>query len=128
MIVVDASVIAPALTGIDLGTQVWDRIGDEVVVAPHILDLEVASVLRKSVRAGVLAAPTVRQALTDLAVFDIERYPHTPLLPRVWELHHNFTPYDACYVALAEHLDAVLFTADARLARAPGLRCDVDVM
>jgi hypothetical protein len=37
-------------------------------------------------------------------------------------------PYDASYVALAEALDAVLLTADRRLAKAVGVLCEVDIL
>lgn len=77
---------------------------------------------------GTLAVDRADQAVADLADLGIQRYPHGALMPRIWELRHNLTPYDAAYVALAEALDAPLLTADARLANAPGLRCAVEVM
>jgi predicted nucleic acid-binding protein len=55
------------------------------------------------------------------------RYPHAPLVPRIWELKENLTAYDAAYVALAEALDAPLVTMDERLARAPGIRAAVEL-
>jgi predicted nucleic acid-binding protein len=67
-------------------------------------------------------------ALTDLMSADITLHDPTPLLPRAWGLRDNLTPYDAVYVALAEVLEATLVTTDARLARAPGLRAEVDVV
>ncbi len=67
-------------------------------------------------------------AVTDLAALSLDRMPHRPLLARCWELRDNLTPYDASYVALAERLGVTLVTADARLARAPGIRCDVEVL
>jgi len=66
--------------------------------------------------------------VSDLADVGIRRYPHRALLPRIWELRHNVTPYDAAYVALAEVLDAPLLTADARLADASGIRCAVELL
>jgi predicted nucleic acid-binding protein len=56
------------------------------------------------------------------------RHSHISVLPRVWSLRDNLTSYDACYVALAERLGAVLVTADGRLARAPGTRCAVELL
>ena len=47
--------------------------------------------------------------------------------PSAWELHTNLSAYDALYVALAERLGATLLTADSRAARAPGLRCSVEL-
>jgi predicted nucleic acid-binding protein len=92
------------------------------------LDLEVASALRRLLRAGVIDEDRAKQALADLVVHPLERYPHVALLPRIWELRHNLTAHDAAYGALAEALGAVLVTADARLAGAPGLRCAVELL
>ena len=67
-------------------------------------------------------------ALADLADLPLRRAPHLPLLACCWELRHNLTPYDAAYVALAEALDIALVTADARLSRASGVQCAVEVL
>jgi len=56
------------------------------------------------------------------------RYPVFSLVDRVWELRHNLSSYDASSIALAELLDCNLLTADARLGRAPGIRCPVTVV
>jgi predicted nucleic acid-binding protein len=56
------------------------------------------------------------------------RLPTGPTMIRAFELRANVTPYDAAYVALAESLGYTLVTADARLARSPGVRCRVDVL
>lgn len=53
---------------------------------------------------------------------------HQLLLDRAWELRANVRGWDAMYVALAELLDATLLTTDARLARAVGPRCRIDVL
>ena len=70
----------------------------------------------------------VEAAVEDLLDFELDVYPTGPLLRRVWELHDNLTSYDACYVALAEALDCALLTADARLSRASGPICEVEVV
>ena len=75
-----------------------------------------------------LSARRASEALGDLADLPAERYGHRPLLGRVWELRHNLQAYDAAYVALAEALGAVLVTADRRLARCPGLTCQLEVV
>lgn len=46
----------------------------------------------------------------------------------MWELRENVSAYDASYVALAEAMDAALITSDRRLASAPGLRCEVELI
>ena len=122
MIVLDASAVVELLLGSPRGATVRARIErpDESLHAPHLLDVEVASVLRRYQLSGDLTADDGREALTDLAGLDIARYPHDPLLPRVWELRTAVTAYDAVYLALAEILEAPLLTLDRRLARARG--------
>ena len=93
--------------------------------APGLIDLEVVSMIRRWLANGQIGVSQADQAIVDLAVHPIERYPHVALLPRVWELQHNLTPYDATYVALAEALGAPLLTANGRLARAPGVQCAI---
>lgn len=129
MIVVDASVLAPALAddGAD-GDRVRERLRGEQLTAPELIDLEVVSTLRRAARAGRLDDRRSGQALADLAALPLRRVPHLPLLSRVWELRDNLTAYDAAYLALAEALDALLLTADGPLGRAPEVRCEVEVL
>ena len=129
MIVVDASVIVAALAddGAD-GHQARSRIRGERLVAPHVIDLEVASGWRRLVAAGDLVPRRAALALADLQALGIKRMPHGPLLDRCWELRDNVTVYDAAYIALAELLEVALLTADARLAAAPGARCAFEVL
>jgi predicted nucleic acid-binding protein len=87
---------------------------------PHLLDIEVAQVIRRYAPNGEIDSERGRAALADLADFSISRYPHDFLLPRVWDLRNSLTAYDAVYVALAEALDAPLLTRDKRLATARG--------
>ena len=129
MIVVDASVIAPALADDDAdGDRARERLQGERLVAPELLDLELVAVIRKALFAGVLDERRAAIALADLADLDLERVSHRPLLVRMWELHRNITPYDAAYVALAETIEATLVTADRRLAQAPGPRCQIEYL
>ena len=129
MIVVDASVLATALgdDGPD-GRRVRVRLAGERIAAPEIIDLEVASVYRRLNRVGRFDDERAAQALADLADLRLTRVPHRTLIPRCWELRHNVTVYDAAYIALAEILQSVLLTADARLANAPGSRCTFEVI
>jgi predicted nucleic acid-binding protein len=126
VIVIDASVLAPALAddGPD-GDLARERLGGQRLAAPSIIDLEVTSVLRRAHRAGQLDERRALQALADLAALPLRRAPHLPLLGRIFELRENLTVYDAAHVALAEALDTTLLTGDERLARSPGPRCTV---
>ena len=129
MIAVDASAILEVLLRSDRGSRIEDRLlarGDSLH-APHLLDVEVAQVLRRYAVAGNITSERGLQALTDLVDFPIHRSPHDALLPRIWELRHNVTAYDAAYLALAEALAAPLVTCDGRLASAPGHAASVEV-
>lgn len=101
---------------------------DVTVHAPSLLGVEVAAALRGLVLGRHTTPERASIALTDLVSADVTSHDPTPLLARAWELRSNLTPYDAVYVALAEVLDATLVTADARIARAPGLRARIDVV
>jgi len=101
---------------------------DQSLHAPHLIDVEVAQTLRRYVTTGQLASMRGREALEDLGELPLRRYPHAPLLPRVWELRSNLTAYDATYIALAEEIGAPLLTADRRLASAPGNRARIEVL
>ena len=130
MIVLDASSAVEFLGGSRLGAAVAARIRgpSESLHAPHLLDLEVAQAYRRAVSAGVVSSARARRALENLALLDLIRYPHDRLLPRVWELRHNFTAYDASYVALAEALDCPLLTCDDKLRRAVGTTASVELV
>lgn len=95
--------------------------------APHLIDAEVLSAIQARHRVGALDATAAGQAVDDLRSWPGERWPHRPLLERAWELRDDVRGYDALYVTLAEGLDATLLTLDARLSRAAGPRCRVEV-
>lgn len=129
MIAVDASALVEVLLRTQRGERIEERLlaRGESLHAPHLLDVEVAQVLRRYARAGELTARRGLEALADLADFPLLRYPHEWLLPRIWELKHSVTAYDAAYLALAETLVAPLVTCDGRLAKAPGHSAKVEV-
>lgn len=126
--VIDASVLVVFYAADDRRhSLVADRlkVGD-ALFAPAHLDAELLSALRGMARGNRRLDQAVPNVIAHLAGFPIRRMPLPPLLERMWELRHNITAYDAAYVALAERLDAVLMTCDARLATAIGPRCTFD--
>lgn len=112
--------------GVALEARLFDT--RQSLHAPHLVDVEVAQVLRRYAHAGEADAARCAAALDDLAGLPLTRYPHGVLMPRVWELRDNLSAYDAVYVALAEALDAPLITRDQRLANAPGHRARVELV
>jgi predicted nucleic acid-binding protein len=125
MIVVDASAVIEALLRTPAAAAVDARLFEpgETLLAPHLLDVEVAQVIRHYVAIGDIDANRGREALDDFADLRLRRYPHDWLLPRIWELRHDLTAYDAVYVALA----APLLTRDSGLAAAAGLRAKIEL-
>jgi predicted nucleic acid-binding protein len=122
MIVLDASAAVDWLLQTSAGQSIEKRIysRNETLHAPHLLDLEVTQVLRRLVQQGVVPAHRANEAIRDLLDLRITRYPHVVLMPRIWQLRHNFSAYDAAYVVLAEKLRAALVTRDGRLASSSG--------
>ena len=129
MIVLDASATVEWLLQTSAGLQIEQRVysRNESLHAPHLLDVEVAHVLRRFVAAGRISTIRGDEALHDLFALRISRYPHDVFLTRIWQLRHNLSAYDACYVSLAEDLRAPLVTRDARLSTAPGHQATIEV-
>jgi predicted nucleic acid-binding protein len=128
VIVLDASALLEVLLRTPAGEDVERRIfpSRQTLHAPHLLDIEVAQVIRRYTADGEITGERGRTVLVDLADFPVRRYPHDFILPRIWELRHNLTAYDAAYVALAEVLEAPLLTRDRRLAAAAGHRAQIE--
>ena len=128
MLVTDAGAWVRSLFDEGPDGPVRARLRREAYVdAPALIDLEFLSAVR-----GLLARKLVTRAAAEESIerflrAPIDRHAHGPLAWRAWELRANLTPYDASYVALAEMLGAVLLTIDRRLARAPTIRCPVEV-
>lgn len=118
------------LLNTSVGVRLAERLFDpgETLHAPHLLDIEVAQVLRRYARTQELDAARGLHALEDLVDFPLTRYPHDLFLLRIWELRHNVTAYDAAYVALAEALGAPLLTRDAALASTPGHHAQIELI
>ncbi|MBV8834201.1 MAG: type II toxin-antitoxin system VapC family toxin [Acidobacteriaceae bacterium] len=130
MIVVDASALLEVLLRTPAAKDVEDRLfaPRQTMHVPHLLDVEIAQVIRRYAAKGDIDVERGRAALVDLADLPMRRYPHDFLLPRIWDLRNNLTAYDAAYVALAEALDAPLLTRDRRLATAAGHCAQVDLL
>ena len=130
MIVVDASAITELLLQTETGAYVERRIyrNDDDLHAPHLLDVEVVSALRRLVQAGDVTAQRAEEAIEDLGMLRIIRHGHVDLATRAWELRHNFTAYDAMYLALAESLDATVLTCDRPFGAAPGHAARIEVI
>ena len=122
MIVLDASAAVDWLLQTSAGQSIERRIysRNETLHAPDLLDLEATQVLRRLLLQRVVSAHRVDEAVRDLLDLRVTRYPHLVLLPRIWQIRHTFSAYDAAYVVLAEKLGATLVTRDARLASATG--------
>jgi predicted nucleic acid-binding protein len=127
VIVVDASAMLEVLLNSPAAAAIGSRMfaPGEALCAPHLIDVEVAQVLRRYSMVKTLSTARARQAFEDYREIRIERCPHDVLLPRIWELRHNLTAYDAAYIALAEALEAPLITCDRALGSIRGHRPDV---
>jgi predicted nucleic acid-binding protein len=130
MIVVDASAAVEILLQLETADILMQRLlaDGETLHAPHLLDVEVAQVIRRYARNGDITPLRGSEAIRDLADLPITRYAHDELLERIWQLRNNLTAYDAAYIALAEALDAPLVTRDSGLKRVPGVRTTIEVL
>lgn len=95
------------------------------LAAPELALFETANILRRQELVGELAPVEGTLAHADLIGLPLQLWPYLPLAPRIWELRHTLTSYDASYVALAEMLQAPLLTLDLKLGQASGPRCQV---
>jgi predicted nucleic acid-binding protein len=119
MIVLDASVVVELLTNGILADSIRDELArhDEPFIVPHLIDVEAMSAIRRLMAGRRMDSHHSGQFLAELATLPVERYAHTPLLGRIWDLRQNFTAYDATYVALAEATNSILYTCDEKLRR-----------
>ena len=125
-LVCDASALVALLldSGPD-GDWAAAAVADAELAAPALVDWEAANIMRRQELAGFVGADQAAQAQADLLDLAIERWPYELLAKRSWQLRANLSVYDASYVALAELLRSPLITLDAKIGRAPGVRCAV---
>jgi len=131
VIVLDASAAVDGLLGTAPYASIIHPILHEhagEVHAPHLLDAEVGSVLRRYVLGRRMSVERAERVIDRLGQLGITRYPHLPLLPRAMGLLRSLTVYDGLYVALAEALGAPLVTRDASMARVARRLVDVKVI
>lgn len=128
--VLDASVLVDFLIETDRGQEVERRLGRSPgwLWAPAVIDAEVGHALRAEVRRQSISPRLASEALGDLMDMQLERVSHRFIAERAWQLRDNLSFYDGLYVALAEALDAPLLTSDARLARAPGILAEIEIL
>jgi predicted nucleic acid-binding protein len=129
VIVLDASAVLEWMLQMPAAERIESRIysRDQTLHAPHLLDVEVIHILRRMVRQQNISETRADEAIRDFADARIRLYPHRFLLPRIWEMRHNVSAYDAAYIALAEALGATLVTRDARLASSSGHRASIEL-
>jgi predicted nucleic acid-binding protein len=119
MIVLDASTVTELLVGGPFADEIRQDLAErgDALAVPHLLDVEVMSALRGLALVQRIDSHRIAELLADLAALPAKRYEHTPLLGRIWELRHNFTAYDAAYIALAEATESILYTKDRKLVK-----------
>lgn len=129
MLVVDASCLFEVVADTPRAREIAARLAaDADQAAPQVIDVEVFGVIRAHYLRGKLDGTAAAQAIADLRDWPGERIGHRWLIDRAWELRDSVRGWDAFYVVLAEAFDATLLTLDGRLARAPGIRCRVEVL
>lgn len=124
MIVVDASVLGPAIIDDDdVGEAARAALVDHELHAPDGVFPETMSYWRNTARGRQPERLDAARHL--LSVLPLTSHPYAMLLDRMWELRHSCSTYDAAYVALAEAMDVPLATADRKLARSARRICEV---
>lgn len=127
-LVVDAAMVVASL--VDSGPEgTWadSLLETDWLIAPHLMPVEAANILRRGALAGDITTDVASMAHADLIALRVALFPYEPFAERVWELRENVTAYDAWYVAVAESFDAALATLDTRLSRASGPRCEFQI-
>lgn len=127
--VVDASVLFTALADPRPHAQrIRRQLRQLDLEAPDFIHLEVTSVIRRHVATSLLGSVPATNALASLTKFPVRVHQVRPFIPRIWQLRHNISIYDAAYVALSEATNSVLLTGDKRLAAAAAGICEVELV
>jgi predicted nucleic acid-binding protein len=126
-VVIDASVVVEYPVTLSLTSRaqaVFRAIADQDIElwAPDLIYPESVSALRRMVRLGAIRASAGDIAVGQLVELPLAIAATRDLMRRAWQLRDVVTPYDACYAALAETLEATFITADRPLARALAAR------
>lgn len=124
--VVDSSAWVSALIRTDeRGERVQEILGDfDEWWVPEAFDLEVLYAMRGHMLRGTISIDELLGIGVALMRLPFRRVSTTTLNMRIVSLAPVISTYDAAFVALAELLGAPLLTADARLSRASGPRCE----
>lgn len=130
MIILDASLAIDVALATSDGRRLQQRLRADgrPLGAPELIDLEILQVMRRSVRRGEVDAEQAAEALGIFEALPLERFPHRIVSRRIWSLRDNLTTYDAAYIALAELLDAPLWTRDSKMQGVPGARAQVEIV
>ncbi len=128
MIIIDASAAVEILIRTPISIKIAKNIIDEDIHVPHLIDVEVTNALRRLTQVGGLELGVAEMALDGLCDWPLIRHEHTELLSRAWELRNSVSVYDACYVALAETLNAPLLTFDGKLSRSHGHHAKIELL
>jgi predicted nucleic acid-binding protein len=125
VIVVDASAAVAALLN---AGPARSALASDDLHAPHLVDSEVLSALRRQLATARLAPDAAWKAIDTWRRLGLARYPVIGMVERIWQLRDNLSAYDASYVALAENLGCPLLTCDGRLGRAARVKCPITVV
>ncbi|HAH08924.1 MAG TPA: VapC toxin family PIN domain ribonuclease [Alphaproteobacteria bacterium] len=130
MIVIDASLALDLVLVTRDAKEIMARLNatDRAMAAPEVFDLEILQTIRRLRLSGSIDETRVDAAMGVFLSVPVERYSHAPLRRRIWDLRQNLTAYDAAYFALAEMLDAPLWTRDRKFAAVPGHVARVEIL
>jgi predicted nucleic acid-binding protein len=116
-VIVDASAIAAIAFGEPEGAALADHLDGETLLAPHLIDFELANTAAKKARKDPEASGAVLAGLHAALTLPITRVPVPPTEAFVLAVQTGLSAYDASYLWLARSRDAELITLDRVLVR-----------